>query len=323
MEYDVLLRLVRQRQPCPVDMLTGRIVTVDPEYGPVPSTIGSPQMVQDIVIETPSRVRIVVMLMDPRKKSFKAPITRGDDHPRMLFEQAHVGSWISLKSVHDADPKKASLKTVPAHLKPAQHWAKKGVMVMVKATPSVTITPLLDPGQTFPPIRYPSAFHKKKKELRVPGSPTTDTSTHDNQAPRTNDGDPTMDMQTTQQRLAFAYVATLSSLQGSYRRAAAKKLLDMPPDEEFMTAVTTCFMELKGKTNVSEATDDEIRKRSKRITDVFVLQQIRVMDEVKKEVERDKTFTPPPSQRLPKIAQTCFIELSKAFKVSEPPQKRS
>lgn len=322
MDYDVLLRLSRQRNPCPIDTITGRIVTVDQEYGPVPSMVGAPQMVQDVVLETPLRVRIAIMFMDPRKKSFQGRVERGDDHPRMLFEQNHVGSWIKLSSRHDADQKKSSLKTVPGHLKPAQHWAKKGVMVMVKATPSVQITPLLDQGQSFPAIRYPSAFHKRKKELRVPGTSGTPHPTNSiNARKQQEEGEQTMDMRSAQKRIAFAEIAILSALQGSYFRASGKKMLDMPPDNEFETAATTCFMELK-KVNFYSLSEDDIRARARRITDVFVLQQIEILAEIQKEMERNKAFVAPPSHRLPKLAQVGFIELGRSHKVSDAPQTK-
>ena len=313
MEYAVLERLMNQRSPTRVDEVMGIIRIVDKEGAPIDSQIGKPQTPQDVVIETQDRKKIVIVFLDLHLKSFTG--RRDDFGVRVNFGPEHVGCWVKIRNTQKEE-KKASLKIIPSRAKPAQHWAKKGVMVALKATPSVSVEWLLDEGQKPPQMRFHDGFQKKKRQLEAPGQKSSQSQ------PKTREESPKMNNQEAQKRAAFAYVVTLSALQSAYRWAAEKKMLDSPPDADFETAVSTLFIELKKKVNIFTSKDSEIRGKAKRAALAFIQQQIAIGAAIKDEADSNKSFTAPRAERLPKITQTCFIEVAGRFPLLDEPQKK-
>lgn len=313
LEYAVLERLMNQRATCRVDEVVGVIRIVDKEGSPIDSQVGKPQTPQDVVIETPDRKKIVIVFLDLQLRSFTGD--RGDFGTRVNFGPEHIGCWIKVTNTQKEE-KKASLKTIPRKYKPAQHWGSKGVQVALKATPSVRVEWLLEKGQKPPEMRFHAGFQKKKKQLQVPGGQQTQTRT----MPR--EETTTMTNKEAQERAALAYVVTLAALQAAYKWAASQKLLDAPPDADFETAVSTLFIELKKKLNIFTAPDAEIRGKAKRAALAFIQQQVAVATAIKAEAEVNKNFTAPRAERLPKITQTCFIEVASRFPLLEEPSKK-
>lgn len=316
MEYDVLLRLMRQRDAVAVDEVIGRIVDVDKRYGPVASKLGKPDWIQDIQIETPDRQRLCVAFYNLSVRCFTG--NRDDQSREAVFTPEHLGKWIKITDTLKGKDNKSCLKTIPPKKqtkKQNEFYGNKGIVVILKATSAVAVSWLVEPGQAKPEISTKS-FQKQKKLLHVPGEPAAPAGRPKEEEKRTMTNDEAMD------RAAFAYVVTLSALQAAYRWAAEKKLLDLPPDADFETAVSTLFIELKRKVNVFQDNDATIRGKAKRAAMMFIKQQIAVAKAVTTEAAADKKFNSPRAERLPKITQTCFIEVAGKFPLLEEPKKK-
>jgi hypothetical protein len=309
---------MRQREAVPIDEVVGRIVDVDRRYGPVASKLGKPDWIQDIQIETPDRQRLCIAFYNLSVRCFSS--RRGDEQREAWFTPDHKDKWVKVRDTLKGKDNKSCLKTIPPNKqtkKQNEFYGNKGIIVILKATSAVAVSWLVDKGQTLPEIST-TPYQKQKQQLRVPGGESAPTT-----PPAKQESKPMMEMKSALERVAFSYLAVLGAMQNSYRRAAAKNLIQMPPDEEFGTAVTTVWMNVTDKVNVYETTEDQIKAVANRVSAVFVLQQIKVAEVAKRMMEADQTFTVPPASRMTKIAQACFIKVTKTYAVHQPPKKQN
>ena len=178
MEYD---ELVRRQSTYPVDFIVGQITEVD---NPTerPSRVGPPQLCQDLILEDDLGRQIVVQFYGLNKGCLTRK--KSDRKEEINFEPAHRGYWVRLEN-KAKDESKATLKRVSGSAAASRHYKKKrGIVVVLKATATVKIQPLLDRDQEFPTVRR-TRSDKKPRKRRVPGQePQGDTVTNQRRPPQ-------------------------------------------------------------------------------------------------------------------------------------------
>lgn len=309
LNYDILARLVQQRAPAKVDEVVGRIIVVDQKKKAM-SKVGPPQMVQDIQIETPERGVIAIAFYDLNLRCFTG--NRADGDQLVNFEPRHKDCWIKVRCT-STEEAKANLKTMPSRHKAALHYAtKRGIQVLLKATRTVKVEWLVEQGQEKPKVAN-TGFEKKPKPLKVPGQ------SEPSQLP-TKKEEHMPDIKDIRHKACTQYAICMASLQAKYRGAAAKKLVDMPNEEDLRGATNTVSIAVRKSINPINTSPERTRQVADAYSDHFVRIHIGLKQAFDEQVKLDKEFVAPKPSVYPIIATGRFIDTASAVVLPEQPK---
>ena len=305
--------LTRRSGEFPVDEIVGRIVDVD-RIRKAPSRYGPDQRVQDIVLEDPERRRFAIAVYDLNLRCFSGQCGRGGKE--VDFEPRHKGLWIRFRNTAEAG-KKPSFRKLNERSKPATHYAKKGVPVVLHATGTASMHWLLDGNQEPPEMRRTDDF-KRTQRLHVPGqSPPREERQpppQEERAPRAQpatkkEPEVSQDPDRLVKRTAWLAATIVKMIAAAYEKAEG---ITVPKGEQLVSVISTIMIGLQKKLNVHSEEETHLKLCAWQLACLYVKQHQAVLEEVSEDLL--------PQERLMSLTTTCFIESSHKFQL---PRKQS
>lgn len=306
-----LEELLRQRGEFAVDEIVGQIIQVD-RVKERTSRYGPPQLVQDVVFQTPDHRKFVVAFYDFNLRCLTKRKPDGDSPAH--FTDRHKQLWLRLRN-SAKNEKKANLRCLDRRDKSFVHWSKFGAEAVLKATGTVDASWLLDRDQQIPVIHSRDDVIRPRR-LRVPGQAA--------EPPRerpTNPEPPRREPQPAQEREPMADFQPVTRAVARYAGIAHKALniaydqaqdITRPRGDQLVRTVSTIMIALKKKTNLLREDETHVKRLAWFFAQMYVDQHRQVLAEFR----QDETIR---DELLMSLVTTCFIEASFESKAPQKP----